>query len=80
MTRPTRSLAVLILAGFGLVGCDGGGIKEGTPPEAQGNVLPPGFEDMQKKQDAAKGKPAPKAADAKAADAKAADAKVATPK
>ena len=52
MTRTTRSLAALVLAGFALVGCDSGGIKEGTAPEATGNVLPPGFEDLQKKQDA----------------------------
>jgi len=34
----------------GLTGCDTGGPPVGTPPEVQGNVLPPGFEDLQKKQ------------------------------
>lgn len=46
MRRPLM-FALTVLLGFGLVGC-GGGIKEGTPPNADPAARPEGFEALQK--------------------------------
>lgn len=55
MLRRKFGTAALIL-GCGLIGCDSGGIQEGSPKEVSGVVLPDGFEKMQKAQGADMGK------------------------
>jgi hypothetical protein len=44
-----RFTPAVALLGLMIAGCDGGGIKEGPPPEAPKSGMTPQFEDFMKK-------------------------------